>query len=310
MIITVTLNPALDKTLYVDNFKSGIVNRTSSVRTDIGGKGINVSKVLKNFGVDSICTGFLGGNLKSYFIDELESRGIKTDFIYIKEDTRTNIKIVDTLNGVYTDINEKGPDISDSELTEFIENFKKICREGDIVVLSGGVSPSIPNHIYKELISFARERGAFTILDADGDLLREGLEAKPDLIKPNEFEFMKLTGIEHSEISDIAHEALRFARSGTLCMVSLGERGALYADHDSVNYLESAKVEVKSTVGAGDSMVAALVYSLINKFDPKKTLSYAVASGAASVSLEGTEACTLKQVESFLNDKIVKMGVD
>lgn len=310
MIITVTLNPAMDKTLYVDNFKLGIVNRTSNVRTDIGGKGINVSKVLKNFGIDSVCTGFLGENLKNSFKDELESRGIKTDFIYIKEDTRTNIKIVDTLNEVYTDINEKGPDISNVELEEFLEKFKKLCHEGDIVVLSGGVSPSIPKDIYKKLINFAKEREAFTILDADGELLREGLEAKPDLIKPNEFEFMKLTGIEHDELLDIAYEAKRLAKSGTLCMVSLGARGALYADRDNVNYLQSRKVEVKSTVGAGDSMVAALVYSLINRFDSKKTLSYAVASGAASVSLEGTEACTLKQVESFLNDNIEEIGVD
>lgn len=192
MVITVTLNPALDKTLTIENFKLGAVNRVSNIRYDIGGKGINVSKVLKNFNVDSVCTGFLGGIWESYFIEELNNRKISSKFIHINESTRTNTKVVDSVNKVYTDINEAGPSIKNKELEDFIKTFSDLCKKDDIVVLSGGVSPSVPSNIYGELIKIAKEKGAVTILDAEGELLEKGIKEKPDIIKPNIHELKNL----------------------------------------------------------------------------------------------------------------------
>lgn len=301
MVITVTLNPAMDKTLCIDNFSLGKVNRSSKVRHDIGGKGINVSKVLRNFDVDSICTGFLGGLWESYFLEELKNRNIKTNFVSIKGATRTNTKIVDHLNRIYTDINEAGPEVSKKELDSFIEGFKELCKAGDIVILSGGVGPGIPKDIYGMLIKIAKEKGAITILDAEGALLEEGIAQKPNVIKPNIHELEKLMGERYKSEYEVIKAGRILVKQGIeKVLISLGDKGALLVTKDAVYSCKGLKVPVKSTVGAGDSMVAALVYSILKGLDQGDTLKFANACGAASVSIEGTEACTLEQVNPLL----------
>lgn len=307
MVITVTLNPALDKTLTIENFKLGAVNRVSNIRYDIGGKGINVSKVLKNFNVDSVCTGFLGGIWESYFIEELNNRKISSKFIHINESTRTNTKVVDSVNKVYTDINEAGPSIKNKELEDFIKTFSDLCKKDDIVVLSGGVSPSVPSNIYGELIKIAKEKGAVTILDAEGELLEKGIKEKPDIIKPNIHELKKLMNLDEEKEETIIEASKKLINYGIKkVLVSLGDKGAVYVTENKVLKCDGLKVTVKSTVGAGDSMVAALVYSIIKNFSDEYTLKFANASGAASVTLEGTEACTLEQVDKLIDKVIVK----
>lgn len=302
MVITVTLNPAMDKTLTIDNFNLGTVNRVSNLRYDIGGKGINVSKVLKNFGVESKCTGFLGGLWKNSFDEELKRRGIDNNFLNVSENTRTNTKVVDNINKVYTDINEAGPNITYGELNEFIEKFKEICNNDDIVVLSGGVSTSIPKDIYRRLIGIAKEKGAYVILDADGELLSEGIKGNPHVIKPNNHEFEILLNRKLENEEDIIEAAKQMVKNGIeKVLISLGEKGALFVTKDGIYHGEGLKVPVKSTVGAGDSMVAALVYSMVNSYNDENTLKFAIASGGATVSLEGTEACTLEQVKELVS---------
>lgn len=307
MVITVTLNPALDKTLSIGNFTLGTVNRVENIRYDIGGKGINVSKVLKNFNINSVCTGFLGGVWESYFEKELKERKIETKFVHIGGDTRTNTKVVDSINKVYTDINEAGPNISSEELSCFLENFNALCNKEDIVVLSGGVSSSIPVDIYGSLIKLAKQKGAVTVLDADGELLKHGIKEKPDIIKPNIHELQKLMGFDDEDESAVIKAAKQLIEGGVRkVLVSLGEKGAIYITEDGVHFCEGLKVDVKSTVGAGDSMVAALVYSLINNLKDKETLAFANACGAASVEMEGTEACSLDDVNKLLDKVKVK----
>ncbi|MFL0252862.1 1-phosphofructokinase [Clostridium neuense] len=301
MVITVTLNPAMDKTITVQDFELGKVNRVSKVRYDIGGKGINVSKVLKRFEIPSACTGFIGGGWKDTFEKELRNMGIDNYFVEVKEDTRTNIKVVDDKNKIYTDINEPGPRITEKELNDFTNKFKDICNENDVVVLSGGVCPNIPKNIYGTLTKIAKERGAFVILDAEGELLSEGIKEKPDIIKPNKHEFELLLNKKLDSEDDIVYEAKKLINNGLKkVLISLGEKGAILVSNEMVLYGEGLKVPVKSTVGAGDSMVAALIYSMINNFDNEETIKFAVATGAASVSLEGTQACDLNQVKSLI----------
>lgn len=308
MVITVTLNPALDKTLTIDGLETGGVNRVTSVRHDIGGKGINVSKVLREFGVDSICTGFLGGILEDVFRKELEKRGIQADFVSVEGSTRTNIKIVDVMKNEYTDINEPGAVISREELEAFLRKFETLVKEGDIVVLSGGVSPSVPKDIYRRLTELSRARGAYVLVDAEGPLLEEALKAKPDVIKPNDRELSMLMGKEigsDEEILDAARQ-LRMQGIGKV-LVSLGGDGSLLVTEDGALRAKGLKVPVKSTVGAGDSMVAALVYAKLKGMTDKETLGFAQASGAATVMLEGTKACTLGQVENLLEESESKI---
>lgn len=301
MIITVTLNPAMDKTLIIEDFKLGTVNRTSDIRYDIGGKGVNVSKVLKNFGIDSLAIGFLGGTWKASFEHELDKRGINHQFIDIKASTRTNTKVVDTKNNTYTDINEAGPEISKSELDEFIALYTDRCSEGDIVVLSGGIPSSLPKDIYGTLISIAKSKGALTILDAEGELLANGLKEKPFAIKPNNHELSLLFNEELDNVEKIIKSCDKIRQQGIdNILVSMGSEGAVYITKEKTFFAKGIKVPVRSTVGAGDSMVAALVYSIVNKLDAKNTLIFAQGCGAATVTLEGTEACKLEQVEGMI----------
>jgi 1-phosphofructokinase len=308
VVITVTLNPAMDKTITLEGLSIGKVNKAINIRQDIGGKGINVSKVLKNFGVNSLCTGFLGGKLEDVFIEELKTRNIDNEFMHIENETRTNTKIVDSLNKTNTDINEPGPCISEEELKRFIDGFKLMCNKGDIVVLSGGVSPSVPKDIYFRLVKIAKEKEALVILDADGELLEEGIKAHPDIIKPNNHELQKLLDLSDTTEENIINAAKQLKDRGIQkIMISLGEKGGVFVTQKGVCKCEGLKVPVKSTVGAGDSMVAAIVYSILNNFNDDETLSFATACGAASVSLDGTQACTLQQVSELLKDVRVQI---
>lgn len=303
MVITVTLNPAMDKTLTIDNFTLGKVNRAAKIRYDIGGKGINVAKVLKNFNINAKCTGFLGNNLRSTFEKELQGNDISYDFVEVCENTRTNIKVVDNENKVYTDINEAGPTINEIELNKLIDKFKSICVEKDVVVLSGGVSPNVPKNIYGVLTRIAKDKGAFVILDAEGELLKEGIKEKPDIIKPNDHEFENLLGKKFKGNEDMIVEAKKLVDYGiNKVLISLGEKGAIFVTDEEVVYGRGLKVPVKSTVGAGDSMVASLIYSMVNGYNNEETLKFAIATGGATVSLEGTQACTLKDVKKLVNN--------
>lgn len=308
-VITVTLNPALDKTLYIDGFAIDSVNRVTKSRTDIGGKGINVSKVLKNLNIHSECVGFLGENIKECFLKELQLKAINTGFTSINDDTRINIKIVDEMSKINTDVNERGPQITETELKDFMEKFEGVCGNGDIVVLSGGVSPSIPKDIYRKLIEIAKAKKAITILDADGELLKEGLKAKPHIIKPNEHELGTLLNIDIDNRDKLIKAGEKFIQEGiSKVMISLGAKGAIYITENGTYSTEGLKVSVKSTVGAGDSMVAAMVYSIINNYDDIETLRFATACGAATVMLEGTQPCTTMQVENLLTKVEVIKG--
>lgn len=300
-IITVTLNPAMDKTIKINNLQIGRINRISDIRYDIGGKGINVSKVLNAFGIKSIVTGFLGGQYSDVFKTQLLKQGIETKFFKVLGDTRVNTKIIDTATGVCTDINELGPNVPEEVLERFLQSFSIMCNKEDIIVLTGGVGPSIPKDIYRTLIKIAKSKGAFVILDADGELLEYGVEAGPDIIKPNQYEFFRLEGKESLTRDEILELAQRLRANGVgKILLSLGAKGAMYITESGTYYAPSVKVDAISPVGAGDAMVASLVHSKIEGFDDEMTLRYAVACGAATVTLEGTQTCTVMQVNELL----------
>ena len=301
MVITVTLNPALDRTLIIEDFTLGIVNRASKERFDIGGKGINVSKVLKNLGIESKAIGFLGGMVKSVFLEELDNRGIEHQFVEIGAQTRTNIKVVDNKNSTNTDVNEAGTVIKEEELQKFIDIYKENCKSGNIIVISGGIPRGVSDNMYAILIKIAKERGAYTILDAEGELFKKAIMEKPYAIKPNTHELSLLFNERLEDENKIIEKAVGVQRNGvSKILVSLGAKGAIYVTDDEIYSAKGLKVEVNSTVGAGDSMVAAMVYSLHNDLSNKDTLTFAQACGASTVQLEGTEACTLDEVKSLL----------
>jgi 1-phosphofructokinase len=303
MIITVTLNPALDRTLVLGELKTGEVNRVTSSREDIGGKGINVSKVLSELGIPSKATGFLGNNLERFFIEELQSSGIENNFISISGNTRTNIKIVDEKKNENTDLNEAGPFISEKDLNSFYTRFETLVKENDLVVLSGGAAPGIPKDVYAVLTKKARDRGAKVIVDAEGDVLRYAIKEKPFMIKPNHQELADYCGKKTLSEEEILKEGSMLIESGIdMVLVSRGEEGSILFSKECIMIAEGRRVPVKSTVGGGDAMVAAMAYGIMSGYDLKEMFALAQASGTAAVMTEGTTAPTKSEIERFFLD--------
>ncbi len=302
MVITITLNPAMDKTVVLKGLKVGEVNRLISSRTDLGGKGINVSKVLNEFQVPSIAMGFLGGILEEAFRQELKTLDITDRFITIEGESRTNIKIVDEDNQIFTELNEKGPMISKEENALFLEIFRELIHEEDLVVISGGLCPGVPKDFYGTLTAMARQKGAYVIVDAEGEALKYAIKQKPNVIKPNEKEFAELFGESELSLDDMIEKAQELIKEGLdKVLISRGEKGSLFITKEGVLTAKALKVQVKSTVGAGDSMVSALVYSYIHNLSALDTFAMTQATAAASVMMEGTKACTMKDVREKLH---------
>lgn len=289
MIVTLTLNPAVDKTIMINDFKINNVNRVASSRLDAGGKGINVSKTIKALGGESVAIGALAGSTGYFIQDNLNLSKIENDFVCTKGETRTNIKIVDAVNGTNTDINERGAEISDSELHKISEKVRVRLSSNDFLVLSGSVPVNVDKNIYKDIITMAKRNGAKTILDADGDLLKNALSAAPFMIKPNIHELEELFSVKICSIEEILTLTKNILSLGVeIIVVSLGAKGALLITNDIALYAEALPVKPISTVGAGDSMVAAFAYAFHNKSSLEDAFRLAVATAAASIMTPGT----------------------
>jgi 1-phosphofructokinase len=291
MIRTITLNPAVDKTIEINDFKIDTVNRVMSVRQDAGGKGINVSKIIKTLGGESKAFGILAGKNGQYIKDYLDSEGIENDFLFVKGETRTNLKVVDMLQHTNTDINEPGVDVTPEDIINLENKIFEGIDSQSIIVLSGSVPSSIPKNIYRKWIEESKKYGAKVILDADGELLQEGIKAGPYLVKPNIHELEKLMNIKIESVDEAVGAAKSLLKLGIeYVVVSLGGEGAVYVRKDAVICAKGIKVNVRSTVGAGDSMVAALTLSLDKGYSFERSVTLSSASGTVSVTTSGTQA--------------------
>jgi 1-phosphofructokinase len=298
MITTVTLNPAIDRTVIVDKLNNGAVNRVKSVRQDIGGKGINVTKVLNSLGSTSTAIGFMGKKNYEETNALFKEVNIETAFKMVDAKTRLNIKVVESSNNETTDINESGFEVSNKEIEEVIDLIKEFASKSEFVVLSGSIPKGMDENTYYEIISQINDKTK-TVLDADGALLLKGLKAKPYLIKPNihELENALKVSLESHESIVKASKQLIEDFGITYVLVSMGGDGSILVGKEEAYFAESLKVEVKGTVGAGDSMLAGFLHGLIEN---ENALAYATACGALAVSLEGTQTFSKKDVISLL----------
>jgi len=301
MIITVTLNPAVDKTVEINNFTSNSVNRVSSLRLDAGGKGINVSKVILSLGGKSKALGLLAGKAGMFIKNYLDEIGIINDFVFVKGETRTNLKIVDPLQHTNTDINEQGPDITPEDMEKMDHHISQAMDETSVIVFSGSVPPNVGQDIYRKWIEQAKNKGAKTILDADGELMQRGIEAGPYLIKPNIHELERLLARKIMNITEAVEcSRLIMKKYGIeIVAVSMGEKGALFVNKEVTIFAQGLTVDVKSTVGAGDSMVAALAYAIDEGYAFEKAITLAVAAGTANVMTCGTEPSSLDVIKDL-----------
>lgn len=302
MIYTVTLNPALDKTVEIPSLTVDSVNRITTMRTDPGGKGINVSKVIKSLGGKSIATGILGGSTGRAISTALEAMGIQTGFWFVEGETRTNLKVIDPVNHTNTDLNEPGITVSEEILNGLLQELLLEVSEGDIVVLSGSLPKGSPKDTYAAWVRACKKAGAKVILDADGELLAEGLGASPYLIKPNNHELSALMGEKFDTPEELEKAARTLMEKHNIAkiVVSMGGAGALYITEKETLYAEGLKVPVKSTVGAGDSVVAALAVSEESGKTLEETVRLSTACGAANVMCSGTQAAEYEVIKSLL----------
>lgn len=300
-IYTVTLNPALDKTVRIPNFAVDQVNRVTWLRQDAGGKGINVSKVIAKLGGESTAIAVLAGQTGQWIANALGENNIKVQAIAVPGETRTNLKVVDAESGTNTDINEPGPEVTDSVLEQALVDVISKTSAGDIVVLSGSLPRGASVDTYGHWTSTLRNAGLKVYLDADGAALSAGLEQKPHFTKPNDHELSAMLNRELTNVDEIAAAASEIVAGGidTVC-VSMGGNGAVYATADEVWYASPVKVKVGSTVGAGDSVVAAFAFADAQGLSTEDALRLAMATGAANVMESGTQAAEQSVVDSLI----------
>ncbi|WOO37609.1 1-phosphofructokinase [Anaerocolumna sp. AGMB13020] len=299
MIYTVTLNPSLDYIVTVPVFTPGMVNRTTEEMLYPGGKGINVSLVLKNLGIESTAIGFIAGFTGEELTNRLRKYGICTEFIQVKEGlTRINVKVRSEQE---SEINGKGPLISKGEL-RLLFNFLETLQENDILVLGGSVPESIPSTLYMEIMKNLRGRNIKIVVDATKDLLLNVLNYNPFLIKPNHHELGEIFGKKLITKTDVVEYAGRLKAMGAQnVLVSMAGDGAVMITETGEVYETNApKGIVKNSVGAGDSMVAGFLAGYLKTKDYKEAFKMGVCSGSASAFSDGM--AKLEEVFALMKD--------
>lgn len=285
MIYTVTFNPSLDYIVSVDEFQMGMTNRTATELMLAGGKGINVSIVLKELGLDSTALGFVAGFTGEEIIRKLEKDGVKADFIQIPTGiSRINVKLKN-IDG--TEINGMGPEIGSKKLEELLAQLDKL-QEGDVLVLAGSISKSMPNAIYRDILERLDGKGIICVVDATGDLLMNVLPYHPFLIKPNNHELGELFDVTIATKEEAVPYAKKLQEKGARnVLISMGGKGAvLVSEEGSVYMAEAPKGELKNSVGAGDSMVAGFITGWSEKGDYGHAFRMGVSTGSASAFSE------------------------
>ncbi len=308
MVLTVTLNPALDRILFIPEFVSGQANRIYRRENCIGGKGAHVSWNLADLGMESLATGIVMGPTGQVFLDALSGHGVACDFYRpIGGDTRTNYIIVED-NGVCSLVCEKGPEVTPEMLEAYLDYFKNLAKDADVIVISGDASnyqSSFGSSFQKALLEVGNAAGAKVVLDANGMSLKEGVTCRPYLIKPNAQELGQLTGMPAKTDQDIL-AAIRSLDPYDLPVVavSLSGQGSLVRIEDTYYRVGCANAVYRNEVGCGDAYLAGLVYGLVKGSAPKDWLAFASACGGAqvenplTVGLDGDRALALKETVS------------
>ena len=307
MIVTITLNPAVDRTLYLTQFYIGQVNRVGKERLDPAGKGVNVAKVIKSLGQDVAVSGFLGRENATIFEDYFQARKISNHFIKVDGSTRINTKIVDEASGQVSELNFPGIHYGTSNLQELEMVIMQLAVESKFFVLSGSLPEGAPIDIYRKFTEILKSYDCKVFLDTSGGALAEGIKAKPYVIKPNLVELKQLMGHSVKQELDVL-KAIDELISGGIAkvVISLGEKGALFADGTQRLLVSPLEVKVSSTVGAGDALVAGLVYGEAQGMSWEDQARWATAVAAASVARLGTQAGSLKDVEKLLPNVIIE----
>ena len=297
MIVTVTLNPAMDQTLVVPKFVAGDTLRVKTSRIDPGGKGINVSRVIRELGGESIAMGFAPGGLGSYVLQTLETQGIICDFIRTSGEMRTNITLLDESRHLNTILSEPGPNTEIEAVVELKQRLRRILREGDWLVIAGSIPPPLSPSVYAELIHDAAEMGVHTLLDADGEALAQGASAGPEILKGNRRELERLIGSPLTDERSTLDAARKVREWGIpLVFVTRGKQGAIGVGETAFRGI-APRVRAISAVGSGDAFLAGIVLTLSRGGSLEEAMRLGIAAGTAAVLTPGTELCNRREVD-------------
>lgn len=306
MIYTVTLNPGIDKEYSVPEIRENQVLRASSVKTDIGGKGFNVSRMLINLGCTSTAMGFIGGYTGELLRKGLENLGIVTDLVEIEAESRTNISIVDAQNKKYIKVNEPGPLIKSSEIERLITKVMQSVKPGDWWIFSGSLPQSVPDEFFAQMITMISEKGANTVLDSSGIPFRLGCQASPFLIKPNLTEAILMSGKKADNLQQSIDMIPFIHNIGPQnVVISAGEEGALLSNGAEIWIGKPPVILERNPVGAGDAMLAGIVYSLTCSQPLPQAFKFGLACGSAAASLPGTAMPDQDGVADLLNQVVI-----
>jgi len=309
MIITVTLNPAIDKTLKVDKLKPGELNRVREVDIIAGGKGINVARVVHQLGEPVVAMGFLGGDTGQQIDRFLEKEGLARNFTWTEYPTRVNMKILEN-DDRETEVNEPGR-VLPQDFQVLKNSLKVQLKEASLLILSGSLPQGVPEDAYNQLMKLANQNNVSVILDTAGKSLKLGLREKPYLIKPNLHEVELLMDKRIDSTAGIYNAVDYFIGKGVrIIVISMGSQGAVFADRDELIWVKVPEVEVsQTTVGAGDSMVAGLAIKLLRKSSLEEMARFATALATTYVKTgrrDKIELAGIKEIESQLTLEYLK----
>ncbi|AZR98074.1 tagatose-6-phosphate kinase [Streptococcus suis] len=301
MILTITLNPSVDIAYQLDTFHLDTVNRVEKVQKTAGGKGLNVTRVLKQIGEDVVATGFIGGEIGSYVKKQLTRNDVKNSFVEIGNETRNCIAVLH--DGKQTEILEQGPTIQEHEALNFIEHLEIVLNNVDVVVISGSLPKGLASNYYVEIVELCKKCGVAVVFDCSGEALKNVLESqqKPTVIKPNTEELSQLIG---KEVTDDIQE-LKSVLSGQLfqgidwIVVSLGAQGAFAKHNDKFYRVRIPKIKVVNPVGSGDSTVAGIAAGLVHALPEAELLKNANVLGMLNAQEEQTGYVNLENAESL-----------
>jgi 1-phosphofructokinase family hexose kinase len=306
VILTVTLNAAIDRTVAVPNFRLGRRHRAVESRTVAGGKGVNVARALSLLGRPVIASGFVGGPTGSRVLEQLREESVLTDFIGIAAETRINLAVIDPTSGEQTEINERGPAVSPEEVQRLFERIGYLAGGAKICVLAGSVPPGAGDDLYARLVSDLSRRGVPVVLDAEGEAMLEGVRAGAAMVTPNEREAEELVGQEFADRTDLAQGLLELVRLGATEAAITRPEGCVAAvgEGSSRRLLEvhTEPLDAVSTVGSGDAFVAGYVAARYDGRSPEECLAYGVACGAESTQHFGAGTVDRNQVERLLGE--------
>lgn len=300
MILTVTLNAAIDKRYVVSNFEIGQVQRVKECAYVAGGKGLNVSKTAVIAGAKVLATGFVGGHAGEYIIEAVEAQDVETDFVKVLGESRSCINIYDEVNKTQTEFLEPGITVSLEDQERFYDKFKELINKCDVVAMSGSVPKGIGTDMYPTLVEMAKKAGKKVIVDTSGALLTEVAKARPNMVKPNIDEIRLLTG-RHVETRDELVEAgIELQKSGIeRVVISLGGDGSLMFTDDGVYQAIVPKIDAVNTVGCGDCMTAGFAIGFEKNMTPAEALKFASATSAAAAMTEETGFFRMEDFETL-----------